>query len=559
MRKATPVRALSRARGESPAVLDPRHVGKLRTREPGELVTARRRASRKGKAEGRDPEMYGDEQSDKPVVPTKGPNKAGTSPVAEALEGRGLAEGNPRSRRGRPDIEPDCRPSGVERVRQAAERNRQKRFTALLHHVNPESLKAAYDRLRTDAVAGIDGVTKEHYGRALEENLEWLNGQVHRGAYKPKPAKRVYITKEDGTRRPLAMGALTDKIVQGAVAEVLGAIFEVDFKGYSYGFRPGRSQHDALNALAVGITRKKVSWILDLDIKSYFDSIDREKLLELVEIRIADKRILRLIQRWLDAGVVDKGELLRGKRGTPQGATISPLLSNVYLHYALDCWASEWRRQASGDIIIVRYADDVVVGFQHRSEAKRFLGDLRARLVAYGLELHPDKTRLIEFGRFAAEGRAKRGEGKPESFTFLGLTHSCGKSKRGKFLLLRHTAKKRLRAKLKKVKQELRRRMHASIPEQGAWLRSVLRGYFNYHAVPTNIAALRLFRAQVARHWQRSLRRRSQKGDVPWKRMQRRCKTWLPEARILHPWPSYAALRHHPRQEPSAVVPLAGI
>jgi group II intron reverse transcriptase/maturase len=402
-------------------------------------------------------------------------------------------------------------------------------------------------------------MTKEHYGRDLEANLQRLHGLVHRGAYRPKPAKRVYITKEDGSRRPLAVGALEDKIVQLAVAQVLGAIFEADFAGFSYGFRPGRSQHDALNALAVGITWRKVNWIVDLDIQSFFDSIEHERLMSWLEIRIADPRILRLIRRWLEAGVLEEGKLVRSEKGTPQGAPISPLLANVFLHYVFDAWASTWRKRAQGDMVLVRYADDIVAGFQHRWEAERFLRELRDQLAEHGLALHPEKTRLLEFGRFAVPNREARGEGKPESFTFLGLTHSCGRSQAGKFVLLRRTVKKRLRAKLKTVKQQLRRRMHASIPEQGAWLRSVVVGYFNYHAVPTNYAALAAFRRQVARLWLQTLRRRGQKHRLPWSRMARRLDRWLPRPRVLYPWPSPAALRHHPRQEPSAVVPLAGI
>ena len=504
--------------------------------------------------------MNADGESYRPVVPAKRPNKAGERPAAEAVEERGLAAGNPRRRKADRTPSRGELPSGLERVRQAAKRNRAERFTALLHHVNPASLAAAFERTNENAAAGIDGVTKEHYRQELESNLERLNGMVHRGAYKPKPARRVYITKEDGTRRPLAVGAMDDKTVQGSAAEVLGAIWEVDFVGFSYGFRPGRSQHDALNALAVGINRRKVNWILDLDVRSYFDSIDHEKLMELVEIRIADRRILRLIRQWLEAGVLEDGELKRSRMGTPQGATISPLLANLYLHYVFDCWASDWRRRnARGDMIMVRYADDIVVGFQHRQEAERFWRDLRARLEAYSLELHPEKTRLIEFGRFAAERREKRGEGKPETFTFLGLTHSCGRSRDGKFVLVRHTATRRLRAKLKEVKQELRRRMHASIPEQGDWLRSVLQGYYNYHAVPTNIDAIRTFYLQVSRHWYRTLRRRSQKCRLTWAKMGPRIDRWLPRPRILRPWPSMEALRHYPKQEPSAVVPHAGV
>ena len=503
--------------------------------------------------------MNVDGKSYRSILPAKGANKAGTSPAAECLEERDLADGNPRSCATDRTPRRTARSSGVERVRQAAACNKALRFTALLHHVTPESLRAAYGRVRASAAAGIDGVTKEHYGRELESNLQDLHGRVHRGAYRPKPAKRFYITKEDGTRRPLAVGALEDKIVQGAVAEVLNAIYEVDFAGFSYGFRPKRGAHDALNALAVGIMWRKVNCILDLDIKGYFDSIIRAKLLDLVRIRIADPRILRLIERWLEAGVLENGELVRGEKGTPQGATISPLLANIYLHYVFDSWVSAWRRRSRGDLIVVRYADDIVVGFQHQAEAEKFQEELRAHFAAYGLELHPEKSRLLEFGRYAVERRARRGLGKPESFTFLGLTHMCGQARNGKFVLLRRTAKKRLRAKLKAVKQELRRRMHASVPEQGAWLRAVIRWYFNYHAVRTNYAALELFRTEIARYWHHVLRRRSQKDRSNWKRTAQRCDRWLPRPKILYPWPSPAALRHHQRQEPSAVIPLAGV
>jgi group II intron reverse transcriptase/maturase len=413
-----------------------------------------------------------------------------------------------------------------------------------LHHVDPESLKVAFERTRKDAAAGIDGITKEHYGRELDTNLEQLNDLVHRGAYRPKPSRRVWIPKEDGGRRPLAIGALEDKVVQRAVAEVLGAVYEEDFAGFSYAFRPGRNQHDALNALAVGINRRKVSWILDVDIKSYFDSIDHDKLLDLLQVRIADKRILRLIRRWLEAGVVEDGELTECKRGAAQGASISPLLANVYLHYVFDRWAGTWRRQeAKGDMILVRYADDIVTGFQYREDAERFRRALRERLADFSLELHPEKTHLIEFGRFAAERRAKRGQGKAESFVFLGIRHICGKSRKGRFQLKRRTDKKRLRAKLKKVRRELRRRMHLTIPEQGAWLRSVIHGYYQYHAIPTNYEALSTFRNQLARFWYETLQRRGQRDRTTWAKMRPRTERWLPRARVLHPWPSVAALR----------------
>lgn len=516
----------------------------LYTREPGDPVGACRGAGREGKAEGRNPEMNADGKSYGRVVPEKQPNKAGVDPAAEAVEGRRPAKGNPHRGPVSRTQNRTASPDGIERVRQAARRSSQERFTALLHHVSMESLRAAFQRIRPQAAPGVDGVTKKHYGQSLESNLERLHGQVQRGAYKPKPARRVYITKEDGSRRPLAIGALEDKIVQGAVAEVLNAIYEVDFCGFSYGFRPARGAHDALTAVAVGIMERKVDWVLDLDLQKFFDSVDRAKLLELLSIRIGDQRMIRLIERWLEAGVIEGGELSRGERGTPQGAPISPLLANVYLHYTFDLWTARWRQSvARGDVIVVRYADDAVLGFQHRAEAETYLKELRHQLEAHSLVLHPTKTRLIEFGRFAAERRRRRGERKPETFTFLGLTHIMGKTRTGKPLLLRHTSKKRLRAKLKDLAGELRRRMHDPTPSQGAWLRQVLRGYFQYHAVPTNIDALRTFATQATRHWYRTLRRRSQKTTLTWSRMARLAKRWLPPPRILHPWPSLAALR----------------
>jgi group II intron reverse transcriptase/maturase len=381
-------------------------------------------------------------------------------------------------------------------------------------------------------------VTWEQYGQNLEENLEDLHGRLQAGRYRAKPSRRAYIPKADGRQRPLGIASLEDKIAQGAVVEVLNAIYEVDFLGFSYGFRPGRSQHQALDALAVGLVRKKVNWVLDADIRGYFDAIDHEWLGKFLEHRIADRRILRLIRKWLAAGVLEDGKKTETEVGSPQGATVSPLLANIYLHYAFDLWAHDWRkRHARGDVIVVRYADDFLVGFQHRPEAEQFLAELRERLRKFALELHPKKTRLIEFGRFAADRRKRRGLGKPETFTFLGFTHICGKTKRDSFLVLRHTIAKRLRAKLQEVKTELGRRKHSAIPEQGAWLRSVVRGYFVYHAVPTNVRALGAFRTQVTRHWRHALNRRSQKGTVNWERMDRLADRWLPKARILHPWP----------------------
>ena len=428
--------------------------------------------------------------------------------------------------------------SDLDRVRLLACRDRQVQFTALLHHVTVDRLRAAYLAIRPKAAPGVDGVTWRDYGVALESNLQDLHARVQRGAYRAMPARRVLIPKADGRLRPLGVAALEDKIVQRALAEVLNAIYEQDFLGFSYGFRPGRSPHDALDALTVGIERRKVSWVLDADIRDFFGSLDRGWLETFLEHRIADRRVLRLIQKWLNAGVIENGVKIDSERGTVQGAAISPLLSNVYLHYAFDLWADQWRRRnAHGDVILVRFADDYVAGFQHRDDAERFLADLRARFAKFGLELAENKTRLVEFGRFAAERRSKRGLGKPETFEFLGFTHICASTKTGRFKLKRVTSKKRMRAKLHQIKAELKHRWHLPIPEQGAWLASVLAGHFRYYAVPDNIEALQQFRYAVGWHWLRALRRRSQRSRMTWQRMWRIIDRWLPHAHIQHPWP----------------------
>jgi group II intron reverse transcriptase/maturase len=426
----------------------------------------------------------------------------------------------------------------LDRVRQAARREGKAKFTSLLHHVNTERLRAAFEALRKNASAGVDGVTWAQYAQGLEGNLQDLHARVHRGAYRAKPSRRVYIPKADGRPRPLGVASLEDKIVQRAVVEVLNAIYETDFLGFSYGFRPGRSQHQALDALTVGIRRGKVNWILDADIRGFFDAISHEWMQKFVQHRIADKRVLRLIQNWLTAGVMEEGTWTVCEEGTPQGATISPLLANVYLHYVLDQWVQQWRaHRARGSVIITRYSDDFIVGFQYRADAESFLHELRERLRKFALELHPDKTRLIEFGRYAASNRMQRGQGKPESFGFLGFTHICGKTGTGKFLVIRRTERKRTRRKLCELKHELRRRRHLPIPEQGKWLQSVVRGYFAYYAVPTNAHSLDEFRTQVTRHWRGALRRRSQRDRTTWTRMQRLSKLWIPPVRIQHPWP----------------------
>jgi RNA-directed DNA polymerase len=423
-------------------------------------------------------------------------------------------------------------------VRQVAQGDREARFTALLHHVDVARLRAAYWALNPRAATGVDGVTWRAYGQDLEANLRELHGRVQRGAYRARPSRRAYIPKADGRLRPLGIAALEDKLLQRAVVEVLGAIYETDFLGFSYGFRPGRSPHDALDALAVGIRRRRVNWVLDADIRDFFTSLDHGWLEKFLEHRIADRRMLRLIRKWLKAGVIENGVWSESVEGTPQGASASPLLANVYLHYAFDLWAERWRRrQARGDVIVVRFADDYIVGFEHHRDAQRFLADLRDRFAKFCLELHPEKTRLIEFGRFAAERRRARGLGKPETFGFLGFTHICAKERSGRFTLKRITDPKRMRAKLRQVKQELARRRHQPVPEQGRWLASVVRGHLAYHAVPGNSRAVRAFRTQASRHWCAELRRRGQRHRLNWKRMDRLAKRWLPPARITHPFP----------------------
>lgn len=481
--------------------------------------------------------MNGHRESDSSVVPTKPPNKAGST-AAEVVEGRGLAKGNADQQNAHRTQSRTSASSALDRVRQAAKKDRKVKFTALLHHVTPEKLEEAFFELKKDAAAGIDGVTWPQYEAELAKNVRELHDRLHRGAYRAKPSRRVFIPKADGSMRPIGIAALEDKLVQRAVVGVLNAIYEETFLGFSYGFRPGRSQHDALDALATAIRRKKVSWVLDADIRGFFDTIDHEWLVKFLEHRIADKRILRLIQKWLNAGVMEEGRWAESEEGTPQGANVSPLLANIYLHYVLDLWLSQWRKQtARGEVIVTRWADDFIVGFQHRDDAEQFLRELRERLKKFALELHPEKTRLIEFGRYARERREKRGESKPETFDFLGFTHICAKSKAGEFQLQRHTITKRMRAKLHLLSSEMRERRHHSIDKQGKWVGSVVRGYFAYHSVPTNRRVLQTFRAQVARKWMRELRRRSQRHRVSWPKLTRLMRRWVPTVRIQHPWP----------------------
>jgi len=493
-------------------------------------------------------------ESDSAIVAVK-PTNAAERSAAEPVEPRAEAKGNASQHStGRAQNRASVS-QALARIRQAARQRKKERFTTLLHRVSIAHLEQAFLELKEDAAAGVDGLTWRDYEADLEHRLEDLHARVHRGAYRALPSRRVYIPKPDGRQRPLAVAALEDKIVQRATVAVLNAIYEEDFLGFSYGFRPGRGAHDALDALAVGIGSRKVNFILDADIRAFFDTVSQEWLIRFVEHRVGDKRIIRLIQKWLKAGVLEDGIVTVSDKGTGQGSVISPLLANIYLHYVLDLWAERWRRrEAAGDMIIVRYADDLVVGFEHEADARRFLDEMRERLGKYSLSLHPEKTRLIEFGRHAAANRKRRGLGKPETFSFLGFIFISSKSRRGKFQIKRKSRPDRMRAKLQAVKQELRRRMHQPIPRQGQWLKQVVTGYFNYHAVPTNGRALATFRFRVIDLWTRTLRRRSQKDHTTWERIRRLANDFLPKPRILHPWPEKRFAVRHPRWEPYALI-----
>jgi RNA-directed DNA polymerase len=491
--------------------------------------------------------MHGRGKSDPDVVAVKPANKAERS-EAEPVERREGTKGNAGQQSTGRAQSRETVSQALERIRQAARQGKKERFTALLHHVSVDLLRQAFFEIKKDAAPGVDGLTRQDYEADLERRLEDLHARVHRGAYRALPSRRVYIPKPDGRQRPLAVAALEDKIVQRATAAVLNAIYEEDFLGFSYGFRPGRGPHDALDALVVGIDRKRVNWILDADIRSFFDTISQEWLVRFLEHRIGDRRIIRLIQKWLKVGVLEEGVVTASDTGTGQGSVISPLLANVYMFYVFDLWAERWRRRnATGDMIIVRYADDFIVGFEHEADARRFLDEMRERLGEFALTLHPEKTRLIEFGRYAADSRKRRGLRKPETFNFLGFTFICGKSRRGGFLVKRKTRRDRMRAKLQAVKQELRQRMHQPIPQQGKWLKQVVAGYFRYHAVPTNSRALATFRDEIAKRWWRLLGRRSQRGNFTWARFTKLVDDWLPQPRILHPWPNLRFAVTHPR------------
>jgi group II intron reverse transcriptase/maturase len=500
-----------------------------------------------GEGASRTSRTHVSEESDSGIVPMNHSNKDG-QPLAESEEGRPLIKENIHQLITH-STQSEARVSqGLAGVRKAARERKEIKFTALLHHLTVDLLRDSFYALKRKAAPGVDGVTWPEYETGLEDRLADLHIRIHRGAYRAQPSRRVYIPKPDGRQRPLGVAALEDKVVQQAVVTILNQIYEEDFRGFSYGFRPGRSQHQALDALYVGITRKKVNWVLDCDILGFFDNLSHDWLLRFVQHRVADRRILRLIQKWLKAGVVEEGQWKNTEMGTPQGSVVSPLMANIYLHYVFDLWVDAWRKKyAQGEVIVVRYADDNVLGFQHRADADRFLEAFRERLRKFGLELHPDKTRRIEFGRFAEQDRKRRGEGKPETFDFLGFTHISGKDRNGDFAVKRKTIGKRMRAKLLELKQQLRNRLHDSIALTGKWLRSIVQGYFNYHSVPGNTDSLHAFRNRLVRLWRTMLIHRSQRRHLNWARMQRLADQWLPKPRVLHPYPRVRFDAIHPR------------
>ncbi len=484
--------------------------------------------------------MNGCRESDSFIVSEKPSNKVRDNKrMAEKVEKRRLAKGNLVGRNKGRTLGRETLQRELDPIRQKAVSDKHEQFTSIWHHVySTERLKEAYRCLKRRSAPGVDGQTWEEYGRNLESNLAQLAGRLRCGAYRAMPVRRAYIPKLDGRQRPIGVPVLEDKIVQRATVEVLNAIYEVDFLGFSYGFRAGRNQHHALDALTVALESKKVNWVLDVDIRGFFDAIDHEWMLRFVEHRIRDKRVLRHIRKWLKAGVMEDGKRLEPEEGTPQGGSVSPLLSNIYLHYVFDLWANKWRRRAKGDIIMVRFADDIVLGFQYEREARRFLKEIKDRFRKFNLELHAEKTRLIQFGRFAAERRRERGKGKPETFNFLGFTHICSTTRAGTFIVRRKTEAGKMRAKLKEIKQTLRKRMHWPVPKVGAWLKSVLVGHYRYYGVPNNWAMLSGFKWSVLKLWYKTLLRRSQKRRMNWKRMYRVSKPWLPSPRIFHDYPS---------------------
>jgi RNA-directed DNA polymerase len=491
--------------------------------------------------------MHVTEESHRGIVLMNHSNKDGNA-SAESGEGRPLIKENVRQPNTPPTQSGERVSQGLTGVRKAAGHNKEMKFTALLHHLTVELLRESFYSLKRKAAPGVDGVTWQEYEDGLEDRLTDLHGRVHRGAYRATPSRRVYIEKADGRQRPLAVPAIEDKLVQQAVVAILNQIYEEDFLGFSYGFRPGRSQHQALDALSYTLLKKKVNYVLDADIRGFFDNLDKSWLIKFVEHRVADPRILRLIQKWLNAGVMEEGKWSDTKTGSPQGSVVSPLLANIYLHYAFDLWVNVWREKwAHGEVVVIRYADDIILGFQHQADADRFLENLQERLGRFGLELHPDKTRRIEFGRFAEENRRRRGEGKPETFDFLGFTHISGKNRLGRFTVRRKTIRKRMRAKLRDIKQQIRERMHDPVRQTGQWLKSILQGHFNYYAVPGNLDRLGVFRDRLMGLWWHTLRRRGQKHPISWTRTLALADRWFPPPRVLHPYPAIRFAASHPR------------
>ena len=522
-------------------------------RETSESSRLNQSRDRSEKALCRTADRHASEGSDCAIVPVNPSNKEEQS-SAEMGEGRAQTKENIGPSSTSPTQSGIPVSQGRGGVRQAAKERKQERFTALLHHMTINLLRDSFYALKRQAAPGVDGVTWKEYESGLEGRLADLHNRIHRGTYRARASRRVYIAKADGRKRPLGIAALEDKVVQQAVVTILNEIYEVDFKGFSYGFRPGRSPHQALDALSVGLHRKRVNWVLDADIRGFFDNMSHEWTVKFIQHRVGDSRMVRLIQKWLKAGVSEEGQWSETKVGTPQGAVISPLLANIYLHYVVDLWVEVWRQKvARGDVLVVRYADDLVVGFENRTEAERFLKEFRERLAKFGLELHPEKTRLIQFGRFAAQNRKERGEGKPETFTFLGFTHYCGKRRKdGAFTVWRATAKKRMTAKLLAIKSELIRRRHEPKAVVGGWLQKVVSGYYRYHAVPGNIPQLRIFQHRLRRLWRMVLIHRSQRGYVSWERLKPLLDRWIPTPRVLHPYPMARFDATHPRRKPYA-------
>ena len=525
------------------------------SRETPVTSTSSMEVDRLEKARCHHPDMHVAGESDSSIVPEKLTNKGGVPLLAELAEGRELTKENTeqslldrtqsRISNGQPFVP---RSRGLLGIREAAQKDKKLKFTSLFHHITPELLRSSFLDLKKQAAPGIDGQTWSDYAVDFEQRIIDLHGRIHRGAYRAKPSKRTYIPKPDGRNRPLGIAALEDKIVQQAARSILECIYEEDFKGFSYGFRPKRSCHQALDALFVGITKQKVNWIIDADIRGFFDNISHDWMMKFLEHRIADRRILRLLKKWLRAGVSEDGQWSPTLVGTPQGAVISPLYANVFLHYVLDLWIHDWRqRHATGEVIIVRYADDFVIGFREEADARNCLVALQERMTKFGLELHPDKTRLIEFGRYAEERRAKRGNGPPETFDFLGFTHISGKTRRGDFTIHRRTSRKKFQAKLIALKEQLNRNRHDDLAEVGAWIQSVFRGWCQYYAVPGNYDRLRQFREAIQAMWLNVLRRRSQRGrNLTWEKFAMLCKRWLPTPKILHPYPNVRFSERHP-------------